>query len=111
MKIGIMCYKKMEEYVEHVVLLETTNLLLMETGQFGNSYFFTNMNSLILNTTIVLFTESFHKSFFLKNPIIFVFHSNHLALSVSSKLILFVAFFVLCIPFGHCMYKYIATST
>ena len=56
----------MEEYVEYVVLLETTNLLLMETRQFDNSYFFTNMNSLILNTTIVLFTERFHKSFFLK---------------------------------------------
>ena len=64
MKIGIMCYKNTEEYVEYVALLETTNLLLMKTRQFGNSYFFTNMNSLILNTTIVLFTERFRKSFF-----------------------------------------------
>ena len=64
MKIGIMCYKNTAEYVEYVVLLETTNLLLMETRQFGNSYFFTNMNSLVLNITIVLFTEKFHKSFF-----------------------------------------------
>ena len=71
-----MCYKNKEEYVEYVVLLETTNLLLMETRQFDNSDFFTNMHSLILNTTIVLFTERSHKSFFKKNPI-FVFHSNH----------------------------------
>ena len=77
MKNGIMCYKNTEEYVEYVVLLETTNLLLMETRQFDNSYFFTNMHSLILNATIALFTERFHKSFFKKNPIIFVFHSNH----------------------------------
>ena len=71
-----MCYKNTEEDVEYVALLETMNLLLMETRQFGNSYFFTNMNSLILNTTIVLFTERFRKSFFKKNPIIFAFHSN-----------------------------------